>query len=94
MAVSNAIGSNVFDILLGLGLPWCISTVCFGGVVRVDASNLTPMAAVLFSTLALVYAVVMLSGFRLNKRIGAFLFALYILFCAYVLLVEFGTIPR
>jgi K+-dependent Na+/Ca+ exchanger-like protein len=23
MAVSNAIGSNVFDILLGLGLPWC-----------------------------------------------------------------------
>eukprot|EP00959_Pyramimonas_sp_CCMP1952_P044145 922769-Pyramimonas_sp.AAC.1 len=24
MAVSNAIGSNVFDILLGLGLPWFI----------------------------------------------------------------------
>ena len=24
MAVSNAIGSNVFDINLGLGLPFCI----------------------------------------------------------------------
>ena len=24
MAVSNAIGSNVFDILLGLGLPWML----------------------------------------------------------------------
>ena len=26
MAVSNAIGSNVFDILLCLGLPWFIKT--------------------------------------------------------------------
>lgn len=27
MAVSNAIGSNVFDILICLGLPWFLSTV-------------------------------------------------------------------
>merc|ERR1711907_420720 len=26
MAVSNAIGSNVFDICMGLGLPWVIKT--------------------------------------------------------------------
>ncbi len=26
MAVSNAIGSNVFDILLCLGLPWFLQT--------------------------------------------------------------------
>ena len=27
MAVSNAIGSNVFDILVCLGIPWFIKTV-------------------------------------------------------------------
>lgn len=27
MAVSNTIGSNVFDILVGLGLPWAIQTM-------------------------------------------------------------------
>ena len=27
MAVSNAVGSNVFDILLCLGLPWFLKTV-------------------------------------------------------------------
>lgn len=27
MAVSNSIGSNVFDILIGLGLPWTIQTL-------------------------------------------------------------------
>merc|ERR1711862_728547 len=26
MAVANAFGSNVFDILLGLGVPWFLST--------------------------------------------------------------------
>lgn len=28
MAVSNTIGSNVFDILVGLGLPWALQTMC------------------------------------------------------------------
>merc|ERR1712070_341139 len=28
MAVANAFGSNVFDILLGLGVPWFLSTAC------------------------------------------------------------------
>ena len=37
MAVSNAIGSNVFDILVCLGLPWFMSTAMVhpGSVVKV-----------------------------------------------------------
>lgn len=37
MATSNAIGSNVFDILICLGLPWFLQTavVSPGSVVRV-----------------------------------------------------------
>ena len=27
MAISNAVGSNVFDVLLCLGLPWFLNTV-------------------------------------------------------------------
>ena len=39
MAVSNAIGSNVFDILVCLGLPWFISTAMYkpGSVVLVKS---------------------------------------------------------
>lgn len=35
MAVSNSIGSNVFDILVGLGLPWTLQTLAidYGSIV-------------------------------------------------------------
>lgn len=92
MAVSNAIGSNVFDILLGLGLPWAISTICLHQPVAVDAADLGPMAAILFGTLAVIVATVRATRFTLNKGVGLLFFALYVLFCAYILLQEFGAI--
>lgn len=43
MATSNAIGSNVFDILICLGLPWFLQTaiVSPGSVVRVISKGST-----------------------------------------------------
>lgn len=46
MAVSNAVGSNVFDILICLGLPWLIQTTIIdaGGHVNVISKGLYPKA--------------------------------------------------
>merc|ERR1711988_1480817 len=55
MAVSNAIGSNVFDILLGLGLPWTLGALINQAPIAVDANNLMPLTLILFGTLAAVY---------------------------------------
>jgi len=92
MAVSNAIGSNVFDILLGLGLPWTLSCIFYNSTVPVDAENLEPMSIILFSTLAAVYVVTIMSGFKLTKLVGAIFFSFYFVFVAYNLLHEFGYI--
>ena len=35
MAVSNALGSNVFDILFGLGLPWSLYYITTGKEIQV-----------------------------------------------------------
>ena len=39
MGVSNIIGSNVFDLLIGLALPWFIKSIFNGGFVRADFSR-------------------------------------------------------
>jgi hypothetical protein len=43
MAVSNTIGSNVFDILVGLGVPWALQTMCvdYGSEVSGWGSDVT-----------------------------------------------------
>ena len=48
MAISNSIGSNVFDILVGLGLPWAVQTLAidYGSYVSDEwetCASLTPV---------------------------------------------------
>jgi len=93
MAVSNAIGSNVFDILLGLGVPWSLSNIIFGEPVTVDVKGIVPMSVFLFGTLIAVYLTTVLCKFHLTKLVGAFFFLMYFVFVAYSLLHEFGKIP-
>ena len=33
MAISNAVGSNIFDILVGLGLPFLLMVIMNGGAI-------------------------------------------------------------
>lgn len=81
MAVSSSIGSNIFDILIGLPLPWlcwCIST---GGDMDVsDGGNLLQSVFVLFGMLALVFLTIVVNGWVLKKRLGYTMFLLYVLF--------------
>merc|ERR1719183_154466 len=92
MAVSNAIGSNVFDILLGLGLPWMLNGLIYGVSLKVDAENLVPLSFILVGTLAGVYFSALCNGFYLTKPLGLFFFSLYFVFVAYNLLHEFNFI--
>ena len=41
MAVSNALGSNVFDILFCMGVPWLVATAFVdpGSYVKVDSGG-------------------------------------------------------
>jgi len=92
MAVSNAIGSNVFDILLGLGLPWLLSGIIYGDAIIVDDESLMPLSLILVGTLVAVYAVTLISGFALTKPVGLIFFSFYFVFVAYNLLHEFKII--
>ncbi|KAA0203446.1 hypothetical protein HAZT_HAZT005699 [Hyalella azteca] len=93
MAVSNAIGSNVFDILLCLGLPWFLKTALTdpGSVVPVESRGLTYSTISLFSTVVFLIAALHFNGWRLDKKLGVMLMVWYLFFMVFASLYELNV---
>ena len=84
MAVANAVGSNVFDVWLGLGLPWLLVLPGRGGSEAVGAGGaLWPSVVLLAAVLAGYYGTLLANGFTLRKRHGVGFLVAYVAFVAY-----------
>ena len=83
MAVANAVGSNVFDIWLGLGLPWLVILPSRGGFEEVSTRMLWPSIFILAGVLAVYYISVALNSFKLVKQHGYMYLTVYALFVVY-----------
>lgn len=88
MAVANAVGSNIFDILICLGLPWLIAMgigMLNGGQTFVEVGT----ADLLTSTLVLLGTVFVLFIFLYTERTlsrieGGILIAMYIIYVLWI----------
>ncbi|MFC1626714.1 calcium/sodium antiporter [Patescibacteria group bacterium] len=83
MAVSNAIGSNIFDILIGVGLPWFIILTLRGSNIVVDTENLIGSVMLLFATVIAILFLLIIRKWRIGKRSGLLLVGLYIVYIIY-----------
>ncbi|KAI6225624.1 Sodium/potassium/calcium exchanger 1 [Aphelenchoides besseyi] len=88
MAVSSSIGSNLFDICVGLAVPWLLyflySFITNGTVEPVSVSSnglLCSVSALVFMLVVLV-TVIGISKWRMNKLFGCCMIVFYIVFCA------------
>ncbi len=85
MAVANAVGSNTFDLLIGLALPWTIALVLQGaGLIHVGTNNLWTSLGILVAT-TLVLFVFLETKRDLSRREGWILLLLYAVFVLYTL---------
>ncbi|XP_061608931.1 sodium/potassium/calcium exchanger 3 isoform X1 [Phyllopteryx taeniolatus] len=82
MAVSNSIGSNIFDILLGLGFPWALRTlvVDHGSSVSINNKGLVYSVVLLLASVFLTVTSVHLNRWKLDRRLGLGLLFLYAIF--------------
>ncbi|MBD3363299.1 calcium/sodium antiporter [Candidatus Dojkabacteria bacterium] len=80
MAVSNAIGSNIFDILISLGLPLLFYTMVNGNLGGIDDHNIHSSMLLLFATLISVVLLLIVQRFNINRWSGGVLIFLYILY--------------
>lgn len=80
MAISNAIGSNIFDILIGLGLPWLIFLGINGGTIPVSTENLYGSVVLLFATVLVIFFLFILRKWKIGNKSGYFLIILYVFY--------------
>lgn len=83
MAVSNAIGSNIFDICFGLGFPWLLILVVRGGTITVATENLLSSVFLLFATVVAILFILIIRHWTIGRRAGIVLIALYLVYLAY-----------
>jgi sodium/potassium/calcium exchanger 2 len=95
MAVSSSIGSNIFDILVGLPLPWLLYTIYYSGTekinfpVTVKADSLEVSLFILIGMLVVVIGSIALFNWRMSKAMGYFYFFMYFCYVGQELLREF-----
>jgi K+-dependent Na+/Ca+ exchanger-like protein len=98
MAVSSSLGSNLFDVTVGLPIPWLIYCAAHGGSVEVSTEALGVSIVLLMLMLAAVIVTVMICKWKMTKKMGYVMLILYILFLVQHLLRSFPrsspVIPR
>lgn len=86
MAVANAIGSNVFNVLFGLGMPWCLYTLFSAEGrktgIRVPTAGLAANSVIMGVVGIFYLATFTLRGFHMTARLGQVFIGLY---AAYVI---------
>lgn len=93
MAMSNIVGSNVFDMLC-LGLPWFIKTAFMdtNNPVEVNSTGLVFISSTLLLSIVFLFVAIHINGWKLDWKLGIVCLICYILFATLSILYELGII--
>jgi len=97
MAVSSSIGSNIFDILVGLPLPWILFTAwpTTDSVIAIGSDNIGISIIILIGMLVFVIAAIHCQGWKLTKTLAVLMLLFYVGFLIQAIILElpFETCP-
>lgn len=86
MAVSSSIGSNIFDVLIGLPLPWMCWSLSHGSeAITVKSTTLKESLLILLGMLVVVVFLIKSNDWKVTRALGGWMFVLYILYVTYAL---------
>jgi len=85
MSVSSSIGSNIFDVLIGLPLPWFFFSLVKHSAIEVTAESLIIFMLSLVGMLCLVLFTIIYNSWIMTKSLGYFMFLFYFIFIVFAL---------
>lgn len=85
MAVSNAVGSNIFDILFSLGFAWTFAIILQGKPITVQIENLLGSVFLLFATVLAILILLVVRKWTIGRRAGLLLIGLYGAYLVYTI---------
>lgn len=88
MAINNAIGSNTFDILIGLGLPFLLYVIVKGEGFAVVGDDLLYSVAILLGSATIIFLFFVLSKWKTSKVMGIVLIILYVLYLGHIIYIN------
>ncbi|KAG0432913.1 hypothetical protein HPB47_020403 [Ixodes persulcatus] len=91
MAVSSSVGSNIFDVAVGLPLPWFLSCMIYGPV-KVSSTGMACSIFILFVMLIFVIVTIAVFKWRMNVGLAMVMFFLYFVFIACSLILEYEVV--
>jgi sodium/potassium/calcium exchanger 2 len=80
MAVSSSIGSNIFDVCVGLPVPWLCYTIFNWKNVTTCSQGVGISICILLTMVLAVIGSIMGSGWKMSHNLGGIMFLLYFLF--------------
>ena len=91
MIISNAVGSNIFDIAIALGFPWALYFLLNpGGTIIVDTENLLVSVLLLFATIVAVLGVLIVRKWTVGFKTGLVLIGCYGVYLGYLIWMVVG----
>ncbi|XP_047672590.1 sodium/potassium/calcium exchanger 2-like isoform X2 [Tachysurus fulvidraco] len=89
MAVSSSVGSNIFDITVGLPFPWLLFSLANGlSPVEVSSNGLFCAIVLLFIMLLFVIISIAACKWKMSKLLGFIMFLLYVVFLVVSVMLE------
>jgi len=88
MCISNISGSNISNVLLGIGMPWFIETIITGEPHKPEVEKLNYYLAFLLCSQVLSLILFVTSRFTLKNGLAILFLILYVCFVSYVVYID------
>ena len=96
MAMSNSIGSNVFDILICLGVPWFLENTIVKPftIIHIYSGGIFYSAGVLLGSIIILMSCFILNKWKMDKRFGLIMFVLWAIVTVLTCLFEYDVFGK